>query len=130
MNVRGKNLYHFGNCLKYFCFSKELSSNFASNLSKLTHLFPIHPFSTSWKHQKTSGFSDVFRGWRKAALETSGLKWINLMNPFYIIGLFLWPQKTWENLRFVIVFRWYRRTPVVWNGLKLHIIAPAFIYVR
>ena len=28
----------------------------------LTHLFPVHPFFTSWKHQKTWQFSDVFRG--------------------------------------------------------------------
>ena len=27
----------------------------------LTHLFSIHPFSASWKHQKTLRFS-VFRG--------------------------------------------------------------------
>ena len=25
-------------------------------------LFPMHPFSTPWKHQKTLTFSDVFRG--------------------------------------------------------------------
>ena len=28
----------------------------------LTHLFPIHLFSTPWKHQKTVRFSDVFGG--------------------------------------------------------------------
>ena len=27
----------------------------------LTHLLPIHPFSTPWKHQKALRFSDVFR---------------------------------------------------------------------
>ena len=31
----------------------------------LTHLFPIHPFSTPWKHQKNVRFSNVFRGWRE-----------------------------------------------------------------
>ena len=30
--------------------------------SSLTHSFPMHPFSTPWKHQKTARFSDVFRG--------------------------------------------------------------------
>ena len=33
----------------------------------LTHLFPMHPFSTPWKHQKSIQFS-VFRGQRKGAL--------------------------------------------------------------
>ena len=28
---------------------------------KLTHSFPMHPFSTPWKHQKTLKFSDFFR---------------------------------------------------------------------
>ena len=28
----------------------------------LTHSFPIHPFSTPWKHQKTLWFSHIFRG--------------------------------------------------------------------
>ena len=27
----------------------------------LTHLFPMQPFSTPWKHQQTLQFSDVFR---------------------------------------------------------------------
>ena len=27
----------------------------------LTHLFSMHPFSTSWKNQKTLRFSDIFR---------------------------------------------------------------------
>ena len=40
----------------------------------LIHSFPMHRFSTSWKHQKTVRFSDVFKGWRKGALGTSGLK--------------------------------------------------------
>ena len=32
----------------------------------LTHLLPIHPFSTPWKH-------DVFRGWRKKILPLNQL---------------------------------------------------------
>ena len=31
----------------------------------LTHLFPMHSFSTPWKHQKTFRFSDVFKGVEK-----------------------------------------------------------------
>ena len=33
----------------------------------------MHPFSTSWNHQKTLRFSNVLRGYRKGALETNGL---------------------------------------------------------
>ena len=36
-------------------------------------MFPKHPLSTPWKHQKTLRFSDVFRGYRKGALGTNGL---------------------------------------------------------
>ena len=39
----------------------------------LTHSFLMHPFSTSWKYQKTVRFSDVFRWYRKGALVTNGL---------------------------------------------------------
>ena len=42
-------------------------------LEILTHLFRIHPFCTSWKHQKTVRFSDVFREYRKGALGKNGL---------------------------------------------------------
>ena len=39
----------------------------------LTHSFPMHPFSTSRKHQKTVRFFDVFKGKWKGALGTNGL---------------------------------------------------------
>ena len=45
-----------------------------TSYSSLTHLFPIHPFSTLWKHQKTLRFSDIFKRWRKGALRTNGVK--------------------------------------------------------
>ena len=50
----------------------------ASNFLKwvrvsLTYSFPMHTFSTPWKHQKTVRFSEVFRGYRKGALITNGL---------------------------------------------------------
>ena len=35
--------------------------------------FLMHPFSTPWTHLKTVRFS-VFRGWRKGALGTNGLR--------------------------------------------------------
>ena len=37
--------------------------------------------------------------------------------PFYTTGLFLYPLKAWESLRFSDVFRGYRKRPVAWNGL-------------
>ena len=39
----------------------------------LTHFFPLHPFSTSCKHQKTVRFSGVISGYRKDSLGTNGL---------------------------------------------------------
>ena len=50
----------------------------------LTHSFPMHSFSTPWKHQKTVRFSDVFRGWRKGALGTNGLMDELLMPNFWL----------------------------------------------
>ena len=43
------------------------------SISFLTHSFPMHPFSTPCKHQKTVRFSDVFKGQRKSALGTNAL---------------------------------------------------------
>ena len=43
---------------------------------------------------------------------------IKLFNPFHAIGLFLYPLKTSENLRFFDVFRGYRKRPVAWKGLN------------
>ena len=44
-----------------------------SKFNKLTHSFPMHPFSTPLKHRKTVRFSDVSKGKRKGALGTNGL---------------------------------------------------------
>ena len=43
------------------------------SFTRLTHLFLMHPFSISWKHQKILEFSDVFRGQRKGALGANRL---------------------------------------------------------
>ena len=40
----------------------------------LTYSFPMHPFSTPWKHQKTLRFSDVFNGVQKGCI---GKEWVN-----------------------------------------------------
>ena len=39
----------------------------------LTHLFPMHPFSIPWKHQKPVRFSKVLKRRKKGALATNGL---------------------------------------------------------
>ena len=49
----------------------------------LTHSFPIHSFSTPWKHQKTIRLSDVFRGEKMGALGTNGLTHLWPMFQFY-----------------------------------------------
>ena len=36
--------------------------------AKLIHSFPVHPFYTLWKHQKTVRFSHVFRGVEKGCI--------------------------------------------------------------
>ena len=42
----------------------------------LTHLFPMHPFSTPWKHQKADIFSQVEKG-------CIGSEWVNIENIYY-----------------------------------------------
>ena len=39
----------------------------------LTHFQPVFHFYTPWKHQKTGGFSDVFRGYRNRTFLENGL---------------------------------------------------------
>ena len=39
----------------------------------LTHYIPVLLFYTPWKHQETSNFSDVFKGYRKATPDCNGL---------------------------------------------------------
>ena len=46
-----------------------------SKVISLTHLFPMHLFSTPWKYQITVRFFYVFRRQRKGALGTNGLIW-------------------------------------------------------
>ena len=40
----------------------------------LTHFMPLISFDTPWKHQKTRGFSDVFREYQKRSVSWNGLK--------------------------------------------------------
>ena len=48
-------------------------NSFRKIVNDSTHLSPMHPFSTLWKQQEIERFSDVFRGYRKGAVETNGL---------------------------------------------------------
>ena len=52
----------------------------------LTHSFLMYLFSTLWKYHKTLRLSDVFRGQRKAALGTNGLKYKWQSDSLYTIG--------------------------------------------
>ena len=47
--------------------------------SSLTHSFPVHPFSTPLKHQKTLRFSGIFRGVEKGFI---GNEWVNIWLSF------------------------------------------------
>ena len=44
-------------------------------LHLLTHSFPMHSFSTTWKHRKTARFCDVFRGVEEGCI---GNKWVRI----------------------------------------------------
>ena len=61
----------------------------------LIHLFPMHPFSTPWKHQKIARFFDVFRGWRKGVLGTNGLNSLRESHSLHLVSdsLFKKPLK-------------------------------------
>ena len=50
----------------------SLTNNTKKLYFVLTHLFPMHPFTTPWKHQKTVKFSDVFMGRERMHLEQMG----------------------------------------------------------
>ena len=47
---------------------------FSNTEAELTHSFPMHSFSTPWKHQKTVKFSDVFRGVEKGCIGNERVK--------------------------------------------------------
>ena len=44
----------------------------------------------------------------------------NIFNPFRATDLVLYPLKTSENQRLSNVFRWYRKRPLTWHGLRLY----------
>ena len=57
-----------------------MTPEYLKQMSNLTHLLPMHTFSTPWKHQKTFRYSDVFKGLRKSALRTNGLTRLSVKN--------------------------------------------------
>ena len=63
----------------------------------------MYPFSTSWKHQKTLRFSDVFRGHRKSALGTNGLIFLvnskSLLKSLILNGIYNSKQNTWNKVK-------------------------------
>ena len=59
------------------------------HLLKLTHFWPMFPFYTPWKQQKTKGFSGVFRGYKMGKLARNGLmRDLNSHLLDFFIGLF------------------------------------------
>ena len=46
----------------HYSFKYVSSSRITCYSCLLTHSFPMNPFSTPWKHQKTVRFSDIFKG--------------------------------------------------------------------
>ena len=54
----------------------------------LTHFQPMFYFCTSWKHQKTGGFSDVFSGYRSGTLVENGLRACNWGKLLFLHSIF------------------------------------------
>ena len=52
-------------------------------LCRLTHLFPMHPFSTPWKHQKTVTFGKFGKNWWKISQPEFFLTHFRIMSTFY-----------------------------------------------
>ena len=44
---------------------------------------------------------------------------MDLHQPFYIAGFFLYPLKTSEKLWFTDIISWYKKRPVTWNSFKV-----------
>ena len=47
---------------RYLIHVRKIVKRYITPLPQLTHLFPMHPFSTPSKHQETLQFFNVFRG--------------------------------------------------------------------
>ena len=58
----------------------------------------MNPFSTSWKHQKTVRFSDVFRGQRKGALGANALRLLKELLPLLSTARFVFIKSSLGSL--------------------------------
>ena len=74
--VNFKHIFHLVLVFLMLTFSRQMPAGnglFRIFFAGLTHKFPMHPFSTHWKLQKSIRFSEVFKGLRKSALATNDL---------------------------------------------------------
>ena len=54
----------------------------------LSQFQPMFHFYTPWKHQKTSGFTDVFRGYRSGTLIENGLMFLqDFLNLIFFLSI-------------------------------------------
>ena len=68
-------------------------------------------FVNDWlNHDVTGGYDEN--------VKLEGFSYFDNINPFHATGLFLYLLKILENLRFVGVFRGYRKRLEAWNRLK------------
>ena len=68
----------------YFKEDAWASASDHHTIYSLTHSFPMHPFSTPWKHQKTvRSFQGVEKGY-------TGYKWVNSKNEIPYLTVALW----------------------------------------
>ena len=61
-------------------------------ITYLTHLFPVHPFSTPWKHKKTLRCSDG--GGEKRCIEN---KWVKKGNFSFFVAYSFIPEVHLES---------------------------------
>ena len=72
-------------------------------LSILTHLFPMHPFSIPWKHQKTKGASGMSNAFLEE-FDTNLLAWYMLLTD----RCSLWKMYDFPCIYQGLVERWFR----------------------
>ena len=68
--------------------SESIAINKFSNENVINPFQPMFYFCTSWKHQKTGGCSDVFRGYRSGTLVENGLRACNWGKLLFLHSIF------------------------------------------
>ena len=119
MGVLKPSLTNLSACIKMWPFLTELLQKWffyqvrwKENV-RLKLTFHRSLFHRLWNCGWTLIHFNKFKNWPKTSCP--------VINPFYAIGLFLYPLKTWENQRFSDVVRGYRKRPVIWNGSNQNI---------